>query len=334
MECEACGLKNREGANFCAGCGKKLESRCSNCNKVTPATANFCDNCGFSLKKQQATGPVSKGSPDFSSPVPTSPPEDSSVLTNARATSGQIETGSFEPATAIRDAVPSDTSSRHHFDQEIDHAAERRQLTVVFCDLVGSTELSQKFDAEDMRQLFASYQAAVRKIVDRYAGLVARYIGDGILIYFGYPVAYEDSPQRALNAALEIVSSMPALAMNAGIPGIEMQVRIGINTGSVVVGNIGSGETIEHMAAVGDVPNIAARIQSCADPGEILIGSSTRRIVAEEFVFESLGDHTLKGISQPVELFRLLKAADEHSKIEASIRRFSGTVVGLSLIHI
>ncbi len=333
MECGACGFKNREGANFCSECGNKLESRCSNCDNVNSASAKFCDSCGNSLKKQPLTNPIPADPPATVSVRKVAAarnPNDPPALSRASPVQPEVSTasGAANFSAKNHDTNPADGTTESQFDQQIDHAAERRQLTVVFCDLVGSTEMSQRVDAEEMRQLLGGYQAMVRGVIDRYAGLVARYIGDGILIYFGYPIAYEDSTERALNAALEIASSTPGLAKSSGVPDIEMQVRIGINTGSVVVGDIGTGGAREHMAAVGDVPNIAARIQACADPGEVLIGKSTRAIVADKFEFESLGDHSLKGISQPIELFKLLKAADEHSKIEASIRRFSSTVIG------
>jgi len=156
--------------------------------------------------------------------------------------------------------------------------AERRQLTILFCDLVGSTELSQRLDAEQYRNLVRAYQSICEAIITRYEGHVAQYLGDGLLVYFGYPRAHEDDAQRSIRAALEIVQTLPASALPNG----PVSVRIGIHTGVVVVGEVGSGQSQEQLA-LGDTPNIAARLQSLALPDCIVISDRTHQLAAGSF---------------------------------------------------
>ena len=147
--------------------------------------------------------------------------------------------------------------------------AELRQLTVLFCDLVGSTALSETLDPEDLRELTGAYQAVCAAAIKRHDGNIAQYLGDGVLVYFGYPAAHEDDARRAVRAALEIVDDLATVAMHlGGEQGIRLGVRIGIHTGPVVVGEVGAGERREQLA-VGMTPNLAARIQSIAAPGTV-----------------------------------------------------------------
>ena len=183
--------------------------------------------------------------------------------------------------------------------------AERRQITVVFCDLVGSTALSERLDAEDLRDLVRSYQATAAEQVRRYAGHIAQYLGDGLLIYFGFPSAHEDDASRAVHAALEIVAAVKRLNIRLQKShGVQLALRIGVHTGSVVAGDIGSGQQIEQLA-VGLTPNIAARVQSLAQPDQVLVSETTRALVERRFVLTALGPRNLPGSSQPIELFRV-----------------------------
>src|ERR1700730_10147121 len=150
--------------------------------------------------------------------------------------------------------------------------AERRQLTVMFCDLVGSTSLSGRLDPEDLRSIISAYHRCCAELVERNGGFVAKYIGDGVLAYFGYPQAHEHDAERAVQAGLALVEAVPKLTTAAGVP---LQVRIGIATGLVGVGGlIGAGAALEQ-AVVGETPNLAARLQSLAEPGAVVISSST-----------------------------------------------------------
>ena len=196
--------------------------------------------------------------------------------------------------------------------------AERRQLTVMFCDLVGSTALSTAMDPEDLRDVITSFQTRCAEAVRRYDGFVAKYMGDGILVYFGYPRAHEDEPERAARAGLDIVAAMADL--NAAVPrppGVELTVRIGIATGPVIVGDqIGEG-TASETAVIGETPNLAARLQALAEPNQIVVGASTRALLGDHVEFQDMGPHALKGFSDPVLAWRVLSVRDTDSRFES-----------------
>ena len=196
--------------------------------------------------------------------------------------------------------------------------AERRQLTVMFCDLVGSTELSTKLDPEDLRDVITSFQHHCREAIQRYAGFIARYMGDGILVYFGYPQAHEDDAQRAVRAGLDVVGSMADLNAEVGkAHGVVLAVRIGIATGPVVVGDLVGEGAAEEAAVVGETPNRAARLQGVAEPDQLVIGPMTRRLLGDLFELKDLGQHELKGIAEPVQAWRVVRGSDIESRYEA-----------------
>ena len=169
--------------------------------------------------------------------------------------------------------------------------AERRQVTVMFSDLVGSTALSARMDPEDLREVISAYQKCVAETVGRFGGFVAKYMGDGVLIYFGYPQAHEDDAERAVRAGLELIAAVGDLKTHA-----PLQTRVGIATGLVVVGDlIGSGAS-QEQAIVGETPNLAARLQSIAEPNSVVIAESTRKLLGNLFQLEDLGAQDLKGI--------------------------------------
>ncbi len=177
--------------------------------------------------------------------------------------------------------------------------AERRQVTVMFSDLVGSTALSARMDPEDLREVIAAYQQCVAATVRRFGGFVAKYMGDGVLVYFGYPQAHEDDAERAVRAGLELIAAVTALKAP-----VSLQTRVGIATGLVVVGDlIGSGEAQER-GIVGETPNLAARLQGIAEPNIVVIAEATRKLLGNLFELEDLGAQDLKGISGPVRAFQ------------------------------
>ncbi len=186
--------------------------------------------------------------------------------------------------------------------------AERRQITVMFCDLVGSTALSEKLDPEDLRSLMQEYQRAAGAVIERYGGHVAQYLGDGLMTYFGWPQAHEDDAERAVRASLDIVEAVNAM---------DLQVRIGIATGPVVVGETGSGDASVPKLAVGETPNLAARLQGLAGPDEIVVGPSTRRLLGGTFELADLGEQDLKGIVEPVQAHRIEGLAATEGRFEA-----------------
>jgi predicted ATPase/class 3 adenylate cyclase len=193
--------------------------------------------------------------------------------------------------------------------------AERRQLTVMFCDLVGSTALSARLDPEDMREIVGAYYRSCADIIAGAGGFVARYMGDGVLAYFGYPQAHEHDDERAVRAGLALVEAVPKLITAANAP---LQVRVGIATGLVVVGDlVGSGEAQER-GIVGDTPNLAARLQSIAEPNTIVIADSTRRLIGNLFELGDLGVRTdLKGIAGPARIWSVLRASSVGSRFDA-----------------
>jgi class 3 adenylate cyclase len=171
--------------------------------------------------------------------------------------------------------------------------AERRQVTVMFSDLVGSTALSARMDPEDLREVISAYQKCVAETVQRFGGFVAKYMGDGVLVYFGYPQAHEDDAERAVRAGLELVAAVGALKTHA-----PLQTRVGMATGPVVVGDlIGSGVSQEH-GIVGETPNLAARLQSIAEPNSVVFAESTRKLLGNLFELDDLGLKDLKGIAR------------------------------------
>jgi class 3 adenylate cyclase len=190
--------------------------------------------------------------------------------------------------------------------------AERRQVTVMFSDLVGSTALSARMDPEDLREVISAYQKCVAETVRRFGGFVAKYMGDGVLVYFGYPQAHEDDAERAVRAGLELVSAVSDLKTNA-----PLQTRVGIATGLVVVGDlIGSGAA-QEQAVVGETPNLAARLQGIAQPNTIVVAESTRRLLGNLFEFEDLGTKDLKGIAGPMRAYTALRPSSVESRFDA-----------------
>jgi class 3 adenylate cyclase/tetratricopeptide (TPR) repeat protein len=193
------------------------------------------------------------------------------------------------------------------------HDAERRHLTVMFCDLVGSTALSARLDPEDMWEVIRDYRAACARVIAAYDGIIARFVGDGILAYFGYPRAHEDDAERAVRAGLGIIAAIGPLETRAE----RVEVRVAVATGLVVVGDLISGGASEQQAMVGDTPNIAARLQSLAEPGAVVVAASTRELLGDLFTFRNLGLREVKGISEPIAVWAVEGGAASESRFEA-----------------
>nr|MBS0021423.1 AAA family ATPase [Gammaproteobacteria bacterium] len=207
--------------------------------------------------------------------------------------------------------------------------AERRQLTVMFCDLVGSTGLSQKLDPEDLREVNRTYQDACKAAVEQYEGYIARYMGDGVLCYFGWPQAHEDDAERAIHAGLGVVDGVSTLNASVGKKhGIELSVRVGIATGPVVAGDLIGEGTAQESAAVGETPNLAARLQSLAAPNVVVIAPGTYELVASRFEYEDLGGHELKGITELVHVRRVIAPTTAESRFETAHRTGLTPLVG------
>jgi class 3 adenylate cyclase len=203
------------------------------------------------------------------------------------------------PQPALTEPKPQDT-------------AERRQVTVMFSDLVGSTALAARMDPEDLREVISAYQKCVAETVGRFGGFVAKYLGDGVLVYFGYPQAHEDDAERAVRAGLELVTAVDALKTRA-----SLQTRVGIATGLVVVGDLIGTGSAQEQAIVGETPNLAARLQGIAEPNTVVIAESTRKLLGNLFDLQDLSAQNLKGIGSPVRAWAVLRPASIESRFEA-----------------
>jgi predicted ATPase/class 3 adenylate cyclase len=261
---------------------------CPSCGSPNHDANRFCGDCGAPLAQQcRACGrenpPGKRFCGDCGAP-----------LTNALS--------SERPSTA---ATPGNPASA---------GAERRQLTVMFCDLVGSTALASQLDPEDLREVIGKYHNDVAMVVGRFDGFVAKYMGDGVLTYFGYPQAHEDDAERAVRAGLEIVATARLVP---AAPGGSLRVRVGIATGRVVVGDlVGAGEARER-GVVGETPNLAARLQTLAEPGSVVIAASTYKLIGGIFEYEELGNVELKGFAAPVAAWRVRREGAIESRFEA-----------------
>jgi TOMM system kinase/cyclase fusion protein len=232
---------------------------------------------------------------------------------------------STEPPTSAAHSPPRETPhADHHMRVEPPPAeprtpeAERRQLTVLFCDLVDSTALSSRLDPEEWRDVVRAYQETCAKVIARFEGHIAQYLGDGLLVYFGYPMAHEDDAQRAVRAGLGMVEALGQLNIRLKQDrGVELSVRLGIHTGLVVVGEVG-GDTRHEQLALGETPNLAARLQGIAAPNTVVISATTLPLLGGFFACQALGIHRLKGFAQPIEVYRVLSESMARSRLEAA----------------
>jgi class 3 adenylate cyclase len=212
---------------------------------------------------------------------------------------GSDKSAEAAPTTPVADAPARDT-------------AERRQVTVLFSDLVGSTALSARMDPEDLRDAISAYQKCVAEAVRRYDGFVAKYLGDGALVYFGYPQAHEDDAERAVRAGLDLIAAVTALKSS-----VALQTRAGLATGLVVVGDLIRLEDGSERGIVGETPNLAARLQAIAEPNMVIIAEGTRRLLGHLFELADFGAKDLKGIAGPVQLWAALRPSSVASRFEA-----------------
>jgi class 3 adenylate cyclase len=226
---------------------------------------------------------------------------------------GQVD-ATAEPSGSSSRPLPPDTARGEPRLPD----AERRQLTVLFCDLVDSTVLASQLDPEEWREVVRAYQEACAKVIARFEGHIAQYLGDGLLVYFGYPLAHEDDAQRAVRAGLGMVEALGQL--NARLQserGVHLAVRLGIHTGLVVVGEVGEGPRHEQLA-LGETPNIAARLQGIAAPNTLVISAATFQLLGGFFACQPLGTPLLKGLVQPLAVYRVLYESMARSRLEAA----------------
>ena len=279
MQCESCGFTNLEG-------GK-------------PPRAAFCAQCGTALGVPAHGRSRGTSAPGLRDPVRGKTP----------AGAPRVRTSRQAAARPRRSPAPRQDARE----------GERRHLTVMFCDLVDSTAMSARLDPEDLRRVLAAYQAACVEMIERFDGYPARYLGDGILVYFGYPRAHEDDASRAVYAALDVITAIEALSVRLQREhGVSLAVRIGIHTGLVVAGELVGAEQREPFAIFGETPNVAARLQNLAEPNQVVMSAATYGLIRGRFECEALGAHELKGIPQPVRLFRVVRRTGARNRLEAA----------------
>jgi class 3 adenylate cyclase/predicted ATPase len=264
---------------------------CPSCGAENAGTAKFCAQCGTGLARR--------------GPACTAELAASARFCNQCGTAvGGIPAAAPRPAPRV--AEPAGT------------AIERRHITVMFCDLVGSTQLSRILDPEDLRDIVHEYRDACAGAVSRYEGTVAQYQGDGILVYFGYPVAHEDDARRAVEAGLDVLRVVSELNERLRAErDVTLAVRVGVHTGLAVVGDVGGANRTERLAQ-GDTPNIGSRMQSLAEPNTMVVSEFTHRLVSGFFRTESLGKQPVKGVAELIEVFRVLAASGAHHRLEAA----------------
>ena len=274
--------------------------RCTSCGSENPDSKRFCGDCGSPLSNRCARCGVENPA--------------------GQKFCGDCGADLSQPTAAPLSAAP--ISSEHGESHEAPEG-ERRQLTVMFCDVVGSTPLSERLDPEELCELMRSYQEVCVRAITSFDGYVAQYLGDGVLAYFGYPAAHEDAAARAARAGLAIVEKL----RGAQLPH-PIHVRVGIHTGLVVAGEMGSGDYPEHRAIVGETPNFAARLQEQAVPDSVVISPATYRLVAGLFECEDMGQRTLKGISSPSLLYRVVRESEARSRFEVAVKAGLTPLVG------
>jgi class 3 adenylate cyclase/predicted ATPase len=309
MRCPSCGFDNPEGMKFCGECAAPLQNRCPQCGFINPPQFKFCGECGAPLAERpgEKRRKGKKGKKQFS----------------VQSLESRVERRKSKSQKSDSLEIVDSDSRPQTLDPRLTDG-ERRQLTVMFCDLVGSTALSAKLDPEELREVVREYQRGCADVIGRFDGHIAQYLGDGLLVYFGYPGAHEDDAQRAARAGLGIIEAVEKLNGQLSHP---LHLRIGIHTGLVVVGEIGGGEKRE-LLALGETPNLAARVQAQAAPDTVLVSAATYRLVQGLFDCQDLGPHTLHGISTPLSLYRVVQESAAQSRFEVAVQRGLTPLVG------
>lgn len=288
MRCSRCQSDNPAEADFCIECGALMEFHCPKCGAITPATGKFCKKCGADLRESKPTPAI-----DYSQPLSYTPKHLAEKILAARTT---VE-------------------------------GERKQVTVLFADVKGFTSISEKLDPENVQTLISECLVFFTEEIHRYEGAIAQFLGDGVMALFGAPIAHEDAPQRALYAALAIRERLREYSEKLKKDGIDFKMRIGVNSGLVVVGKIGDDLTMEYTA-MGDTVNLASRMESTAEPGTIQVSESTYRLTEGYFDFQPLGEIEVKGRKEPVKAYRLQEVGCIKTRLGVSEMRGLTPFVG------
>ena len=268
MVCPKCQFENREGAKFCKECGAKLELACPKCGAIIISDSKFCDECGQALSKSAIATPV-----DYSEPQAYTP---SFLAKKILTTRSSIE-------------------------------GERKLVTVLFADVANYTPMSEKLDPEEVHQIMDGCFKILMDEIHKYEGTINQFTGDGVMALFGAPLAHEDHAQRACYAALAIQKGLDEYGEELKDEfGVDFKMRIGLNSGNVVVGSIGDNLRMDYTA-VGDTTNLASRMQSNAKPGTVLISENTYRLARDFFKFESQGKVEVKGKAELQKIYELIR---------------------------
>ena len=270
--------------------------RCSKCGSENPDGKRFCSDCGSALGNRcSRCGSENPAGKKFCGECGAALTQPADAPSATQLTTATITAEKGEPYEA------SD--------------GERRYLTVLFSDLVDSTKIAAHLDAEEWREIAAEYQRVATDAINRFGGYVAQYLGDGVMAYFGYPQAHDNDAERAARSGLAILDAVSALTRRLEHGGgSRLAVRVGIHTGAVVVG---AGDS-KRADVFGEAPNIAARVQTAADPGTLVVTADTHRLISGMFVVENRGEHQLKGIERAIQLYRVIQPSGVRSRLEAA----------------
>jgi len=282
MKCPKCQFENREGAGFCGECGHKFEHICPDCKTTIRLESKFCDACGYNLRGIQEAPSIDYNQPQSYTPKHLA----DKILNNRSAIEG-----------------------------------ERKLVTVLFADVANYTSIAEQLDPEEVHQIMDGCFKILMDEIHKYEGTINQFTGDGVMALFGAPVAHEDHAQRACHSALFAQKVMGEYGEKIKEErGMKFLLRIGVNSGPVVVGSIGDDLRMDYTAA-GDTTNLAARLQSAAEPGTVLVSENSYRLIKDFFEFDNLGPIDVKGKSHPVTVFRAIQAKNVHSRIEAAAGR-------------
>ncbi|UCG12315.1 MAG: zinc-ribbon domain-containing protein, partial [Deltaproteobacteria bacterium] len=298
MKCPKCQFENREGVKFCEKCGNKIEIVCSNCGAKIPPDRHFCGECGHNLNIP-STEPISK---------------DLSFDEKLDKIQRYLPKGLTEKILSQRDKIE----------------GERKQVTVMFCDMEGFTALSEKLGPEEAYSIMDQvYEILIHKVHD-YEGTVNEMTGDGIMALFGAPIALEDAPQRAIRSAVTIHRELAKFSDKLKQEKrsiLNLKMRIGVHTGPVVVGTLGNDLRVEFKA-VGDTVNLASRIEGLAEPGATFVTEETFKLTEGLFRFEALGEREVKGKEEPIKVYQAIAPSTRRTRFDVSAERGLTPFVG------
>jgi len=315
MRCPSCQAENAAKQKFCGECGARLPAACPACGHPNSPTQKFCGECGAKLG-----APAEAVAAAPSSALPPAAEEE----TAASSTSG--------PSAAFRDAAPVTYTPKHLAEKILTSKSamegERKSVTVMFADVSGFTAMSERLDPEDVHAIMDRAFEVILGAVHRYEGTINQFLGDGVMALFGAPIAHEDHVHGALSAALAIQEGLVPLQEDVRrTHGVEFKIRMGINTGLVVVGAIGRDLRMDYTA-VGDTTNLAARLLGLAKPGQIVVSQRTQHLRDGFFVFEDLGEFQVKGKTDPVRVYALVREIQGRTRLEVSKERGLTSLVG------